>query len=268
MAASGVAASPFSFQQANANRLLAARNTQVQNANQGLAAGDAAFNRTQAGLDSAQNTGDFVNFLDTLNNKGYLDKAGSSSSTTVNAGGAGNPGGMVGVSTWTPTMPGGGTTVTPGAVNLGSPVASDAAAFAKAKDRVGASTQGLLKALQNSFASRNLSGGSAEVGAVGNTLLGAAGQLSDVARDEAIKEANDTNDFAKTAYSGGITQRGQDLGEIASERSAALGARGQDVSLEQSREDNANRLTLQKLSQSSPASIVGLLSAFNGQRRY
>lgn len=264
-----LAASPYDLMNKQAQARQAASQLQTQHADQGMAADQSGFARTQGSLDASAHTGDFVNFLDTLNNKGYVDKAGSSSETSMTGGGSGNPNGTVGVSTWTPTMPGsGGTMSSPAAVNLGSPVASDAVAFAKAKDRVGASTQGLMKALANQFSARNLSGGSAEVAATGNTLLGAAGQLSDVARDEAIKESNDSNDFAKTAYQGGITQRGQDLSELASSRAANLSARGQDIGLEDSRESRANALTLQRRSQNSPASLVGLYNAFNSQPRY
>lgn len=135
---------------------------------------------------------------------------------TAGSGGAAPPAGMMQVSS-TPS--------------LGSPVDATDASYARAKDEVGNSSAGLLKALQNAMSSRGLSGSSAETAAVGNTLLGSAGQLADVSRENAAKRADVANDFAKEQYEGGINMRGQDLNLLESRESNALGARGQDVTM-------------------------------------
>ena len=247
-------------------RQVATKALDSQRANQGLSADQSAFNRGQASLDYNTTRNNFMDFLGALKNGGFM---GDSASASASMSGAGGPGSGVGTGTgvWTPTVvpP---AAPAPAAPSLASPVASDAAAFAKAKDRVGQSTQGLMKALASQFAGRNLLNSSMDGQATTGALLGANQQLADVARDEAIKESGDQNDFAKTAYEGALSARGHDLGAQASERAAALEARGQDIGLQTSREANASRYQLERLSQSSPASLLGLWNAFLNQPRY
>lgn len=95
-------------------------------------------------------------------------------------------------------------------------------AFARAKDRIGNSGRAALNALQNAYTGRGLAGSGMEeagaAGLIGNLGAGQAQAATDVLGQELGLGA----DLAKTAYTGGITQRGQDIG-------ALLGARGQDI---------------------------------------
>lgn len=97
-------------------------------------------------------------------------------------------------------------TLDTGAIN-----AADAAAYGRAKDQVGASTQGLLKSIQNQFGSRGLRGSSMEGRAAVGALEAGQGQLADTSREQAIQAGNRAVDLAKTSYTGNITQRGQDM---------------------------------------------------------
>ena len=161
-------------------------------------------------------------------------------------GGTGVSGGM-----WTPS---------PAAAQIQAPTldtSGSRAAFAKAKGTVANSLTGLLKASRDNFAGRNLSGGTAEVNAMGNILLGGNKQLADTVQANAIGESNAANQLAQTAYQGAITQRGQDISAADAMRAAGLTARGQDM--EQAR---ASQSLSQSQSQNSLASLMGLLNAF------
>lgn len=196
----------------------------------------AAQARNDQGLDFSQHLGEFQQLL------GVLPKPGaSSSSSTSMSGGAG-------AGTWTPTpvMP----QVQLGAGGIGAPASSSGPAFAKAKDTVAHSLTGLMKAARDNFAGRNLSGGSAEINAMGNILTRGNQQLADVARDQAIKDTDTANDFTKTAYAGGITQRGQDIAARSADADRAAAAARDERSFSQSQ------------SQNNMAAILGLLSAF------
>jgi hypothetical protein len=121
--------------------------------------------------------------------------------------------------------------------------AGDRAAYSQAKDKVGGATQGLMKSLQNQFASRGLRGSSIEGRQIGSALESGAGQLDDVARGQAVEGSRRAVDLAKTQYGGDITQRGQDIDAETADRSL-------DVQSQQSR----------------VGSIMGLFNAFNGMR--
>lgn len=167
------------------------------------------------------------------------------------AGGSAPP--PVTMAPWTPT---GGAGTPPPPVAAPAPVASDGAQYARAKDRIGGSVQGLTKALRNQFSSRGLSGSSIEGRELGGALSAANSDLSDVTRDIAIEGADDENDFALAKYQGGIAQRGQDLAAISGLNSASLTARGQDIGIA---EGNAGRA--QRQSENRLSSILGLLAA-------
>jgi hypothetical protein len=121
--------------------------------------------------------------------------------------------------------------------------AGDAAAFSKAKDTIGASTQGLMKSIQNQFGGRGLRGSSIEGRAVGSALEGQEGQLADVSRSQAVEGSRRAVDLAKTQYTGDIEQRGQDIGA-----------------------ETANRQFAANQQQSKLASVLGLWNAVNGMR--
>lgn len=211
---------------------------------QTLAGHQNTFDRREQGVDFEQQRSQFLSLLGDLSRGGYIRPDTSSSSSTGSGSGGDDtyPGG-----TWRPMAP-------PPKVGLGNPSESGRAAFARAKDRIGQSTAGLMKALNNQFAGRGLSGGSQEVAAVGNTLLGAHANLADVTRAQAIKESDDANDFARTEYTGNITQRGQDIDATNADRNAWLTKRGQDV---------AARAAQSSSSKMDLASILGLYGAFN-----
>jgi hypothetical protein len=123
--------------------------------------------------------------------------------------------------------------------------AGDAAAYSRAKDQVGDSTGGLMKALGNQFSSRGLRGSSIEGQAMGSGLEAGMGELADVSRGQAIQNSDRSLDIAKTNYGGDITQRGQDIGQN-------VASRGQDMDAQKSR----------------MASILGLWNARNSAQRY
>lgn len=128
-------------------------------------------------------------------------------------------------------------------LNTGAIDAGDAAAFSKAKDKVGGVMSGSMKALQNQFASRGLRGSSMEGRAVGSAVENGAGQLDDVARSQAVEGSRRAVDLAKTQYGGEIDQRGQDIGAETSERNFA--ATQQQAKLQ---------------------SVLGLWNAFSGMK--
>lgn len=161
----------------------------------------------------------------------YGDKFGGGGSFSSSTGGVG--GGAV------------GGTAPRAVLDTGAIAAGDAASYGRAKDQVGASTQGLMKSLQNQFAGRGLRGSSLESRAVGSGLESAQGELADVSREQAIRGGERATDLVKTQYSGDVTMRGQDLAENASIRSNNTQAQ-----------------------QSKIASIMGLINAFGSMAKY
>lgn len=96
------------------------------------------------------------------------------------------------------------------------------AAFARAKDRIGLATQGLLRSVQNRFARRGLRGSGLERSAEMDAMESGAGQLGEVVRDQAIEGLRRQNQVADQTYQGDITQRGQDLSALAQRRQSIL----------------------------------------------
>lgn len=124
--------------------------------------------------------------------------------------GASGPGGSLG----------GLYTATSGPVGTGSPVgaigpidnsAANAAAFSRAKDTVGRTGRASIDALRGELGATGQLGGGAEVAGVRDAILSGQGQLSDVARSQAINDSGQALDIAKTNQSAAITQRGQDI---------------------------------------------------------
>lgn len=171
-------------------------------------------------------------------------------------------GGGGGVGAGAGSLGGGGGTAAPSAaptspvaaLNTAAIEAGDRAAFSRAKDTVGQSTQGLLKALSNQFAGRGLRGSSMEGRAIGSALDSGVGQLADVARGQAVEGARRAENLATTQYQGDVAMRGQDVA-----------ARGQDIGAATARESLAAQVAAQQ-QQAKLASIMGLMSAFNGLR--
>lgn len=110
--------------------------------------------------------------------------------------------------------------VSGGPVGTGSPVggigpidnsAANAAAFSRAKDTVGKTGRASIDALRGELGATGQLGGGAEVAGVRDAILSGQGQLSDVARSQAINDSGQALDIAKTNQSAAITQRGQDI---------------------------------------------------------
>lgn len=264
---------PFNSPHAvQARQQVAQQRLSEQDANQALASDQQDSAVAGEAKDFTQRHGQFDEVLKGLQNSGYLSpNSGASSSSSSSGGGGssvpawGGSGGAGGAAagTWTPT-----TATVSGVGAPPAPGQAGAEAFGRAKDRVGNSLTGLTKALGNNFSARNMSGGSAEVGAVGDTLLRGNQQLADVARDQAIKETDDQNDYQSMLYQGGLTQRGQDLGALDSARSAGLtarsqdlSARGQDLAAEEARASRTAAST-----RSNQDAVLGLWNAFSQPR--
>lgn len=91
--------------------------------------------------------------------------------------------------------------------------AAQSAAFGRAKDQVGQETSGALAGLRSSLGGRGMLGSGAESrGTMGVVNRGQA-QLGDVSREQAIQQAGLTERQGALNYTGGITQRGQTIGE-------------------------------------------------------
>lgn len=210
---------------------------------------------------------DLLNFSSFVN-KFFPMAGGGSTTISSTSGGAGTGAaggpitqvpGMGTVGTWTPSA-------LPPMPTLPNPQSTSDLAFGKAKDQVGSSLQGLMKALGNQFADRGISGSSTAGNTIADTLVKGNGQLAQVATDQAIHDANTANDFAKTQFEGSLTGRGQDIGALESARSAALGERGQDVTMRgQDITDQSERARLAyQQQQDRLGSIMGLWKAFMG----
>lgn len=102
--------------------------------------------------------------------------------------------------------------------------AAEDAAFARAKERVGATTQGLLRSIQNTMARRGIQGSGIEGELTERALTGGAGQLGEVARDQAIEGLRRAQAIEDRDYAGGIAQRGQEIPLLQQRRGQALDA--------------------------------------------
>lgn len=96
-------------------------------------------------------------------------------------------------------------------IQLPDSSASDAASFATAKDKVGNLSRASLDSLNGELGATGMLGGGAQVQGTKDIIQSGAGELGQVARDQAVTDSNRAADFAKTKYSGDITQRGQDI---------------------------------------------------------
>lgn len=114
----------------------------------------------------------------------------------------------------------------PGVPNV-APVnteAAQSAAFGRAKDQVGQETSGALAGLRSSLGGRGMLGSGAESrGTMGVVNRGQA-QLGDTSREQAIQQAGLREREGALNYTGGITQRGQTIGQ--QESSANRGQAG------------------------------------------
>ncbi len=130
---------------------------------------------------------------------------------------------------------------------------ASAAAFAGAKDRVGQTSRASLDALRGELGASGMLGGGAEGQLTRDVIQSGAGELGQVSRDLAGKEADLSADFAKTNYAGGITQRGQDVSaahaqaQLAQEQrlaDASLAFQKQQAAFQQQQAANAQQMQL------------------------
>lgn len=96
------------------------------------------------------------------------------------------------------------------------------AAFASAKDQAGMLSRASLTSLNDELGASGMVGSGAQVQGTRDIIQSGAGQVGQVSRDLAGKQADQAADFAKTSYQGSITQRGQDI--AAQEARARLAA--------------------------------------------
>lgn len=124
--------------------------------------------------------------------------------------GSGVSGGAGGVATGGGASPvAGGPDVAP--LEVPDMTAANTAAYAKAKDQVGASSRAALTSLRDELGATGALGGGAEVEGTKQAVMDAAGELGDVSRGQAESQANLAADTAKTNYLGRLTMRGQDI---------------------------------------------------------
>ncbi len=116
----------------------------------------------------------------------------------------------------------------------GASAAAQAAAFARAKDRIGAGSQGALTSLQHQFAGRGLSGTPMEGAGIQGVIEGAQGQLGEASRDIALEESRRAQEIEDRNIEAALAQRAQDIG-----------VRGQDIGAQES----AAQLGLQRQNQ-------------------
>lgn len=105
-------------------------------------------------------------------------------------------------------MPGAERTIAPIA-NIDNS-AADAAAFAQAKDKTGQVARGAMTGLNSALASRGQLGSGAAMKQMTSAVMHGAGDMGQVARDQAIEHSKQANTNAGISYNGAVTQRGQD----------------------------------------------------------
>jgi len=111
--------------------------------------------------------------------------------------------------------------------------AANAAIFARAKDQVGQTSRGALTGLAGAMAGRGILGSGVEGRGIQSVINSGQGQLGDVTRQNAITDADISEQNALASYQGDITQRGQNIGLLDSQRGQDVTQRGQDVSSQQ-----------------------------------
>ena len=124
---------------------------------------------------------------------------------------------------------------------------ANAAAFAQAKDSVGLQMRGALTGLAGAMAGRGISGSGLEAAGQLGVVNTGQGQLGDVSRQQAVTNANLSNQNAVTAYQGGIAQRAQDIGVGEANLGAATTGREQNIGIAQGNQNSLNTQRAQDL---------------------
>lgn len=145
---------------------------------------------------------------------GAGSSTGSASSATAGIAGAGGGGSYGSSSSASPGGSSGGPVQGGGnipSIQMPDPAAATNAAFATAKDNAGKLARASLDSMNGILGSQGMLGSGAQVQGTRDIVSDAAGQVGQVSRDEAGKNADIAADFAKTNYGGAIAQRGQDV---------------------------------------------------------
>lgn len=107
--------------------------------------------------------------------------------------------------------------------------AATSAAFNRAKDTVGQTSRGALTGLAGAMAGRGIVGSGVEGRGQASVVNQGQQQLGDTVRQSAITQADLAQKNAELSYTGGITQRGQDINQNEDYQHNLLTQRGQDV---------------------------------------
>lgn len=107
-------------------------------------------------------------------------------------------------------------------------IASESAAFGRAKDRIGQLGRGSMTALTESLDARGMGGAGYEASARGELLADTQGQLGEVIRDQAIQSATRRRQVNDRNVGAEMDLRSQDMGY-------ATNTRGQDIQAGQAR---------------------------------
>lgn len=89
--------------------------------------------------------------------------------------------------------------------------AAEAAAFARAKDRIQQNTQANLRGLRENMTARGISGSGIEAAGTADILGGGSGDVNDVIREQAIEGLRRSQQVSDRNYQGNLTRRGQDI---------------------------------------------------------
>lgn len=95
--------------------------------------------------------------------------------------------------------------------NQAAEQASRDAAFARAKEKAGQTARASMQTLQGVLDERGLMGSSIEGAETGNIIGGAAGDIGEFLRDQAITESNRAADISDMDFSAQVAQRGQEM---------------------------------------------------------
>lgn len=102
--------------------------------------------------------------------------------------------------------------------------AAEAAAFGRAKDRIGKIGGGAVQSLQRMMSRRGLGGSGIEGKELGGLVEGMRGELGDVVRDQAIEGLKRDYAVEDRNYAGDLSQRGADMGFTTTTRGQDIGA--------------------------------------------
>lgn len=107
-------------------------------------------------------------------------------------------------------------------------VAAENAAFGRAKDRTAKLGKSALDTLKDRASAMGMGGSTAEAGALRDIVTSTQGQLGEVVRQQAEDHLDRADAIDDRNLSTGVLQRGQDIGQAATEFGGNISQRGQD----------------------------------------